>query len=565
MATSITSLRNPIDDLTSKLNEPPTKPVGSIEEQLTSQRERGARAEELRPQVMKESLGSVETAMQDLQAKREAGAQDYGKMLEKQAKDTAALEEKYTAMRPEPIEFAPSQQTPEQLQTIAISMMLVGALAGGGAKRSGIAGLKAMTGMLDGYKQGRKDVFDREKIIFEKALETQKQKIEEVKSLYDSALRAQTAGQTAEANKFKALLEAEIQGGSMYVDIAKGRYDASNKMFDAATKAGGEATKAMIEINKAIEDRKMRREELAARRGEFKTIGVDENGNVVQINEAGTTRTVSGVKPATAGVGKVGQNNLMFAGRVHSNILGASKDLAGIASLPGAAQSPVLSGVINRDPETVLGSLTAAAARKMTAQDQRAFDQVANSLDLALTKIEGQGLASSATKFNVQQYSALRPRAGDRAINMAIYLAKVRQEIETGVLSHSRMAGATAEQRQDLQNVLKDVERTIPFTLDDVTDVLRRGRERLDEKTQRILGLPSVTEEAIRAGSGNLNADMPAITGQRPTSNRPSSGSQGASNVPDIDTWVAAAKTRNPNATDAELRAYWQNKYGASR
>jgi len=37
--------------------------------------------------------------------------------------------------------------------------------------------------MLDGYKQGRKDVFDREKIIFEKALETQKQKIEEVKSL----------------------------------------------------------------------------------------------------------------------------------------------------------------------------------------------------------------------------------------------------------------------------------------------------------------------------------------------------------------------------------------------
>lgn len=267
MATSITSLRNPIDDLTSKLNEPPTKPVGSIEQQLIGQRERGARAEELRPQVMKESLGSVETAMQDLQAKREKGAQDYGTMLEKQAKDTAALEEKYTAMRPEPIEFAPSQQTPEQLQTIAISMMLVGALAGGAAKRSGIAGLKAMTGMLDGYKQGRKDVFDREKIIFEKALETQKQKIEEVKSLYDSALRAQTAGQTAEANKFKALLEAEIQGGSMYVDIAKGRNDAVNKMFDAATKAGGEATKSLIEINKAIEDRKLQREKMAQEAG----------------------------------------------------------------------------------------------------------------------------------------------------------------------------------------------------------------------------------------------------------------------------------------------------------
>jgi len=263
MTTSVTSLRNPIDDLTSQLNQPPTKPVGTIEEQLTRQRERGARAEELRPEVMKESRGGIESAMTGLQAKREKGAKDYGAMLERQAKDTAALEEKYTAMRPEPIEFAPTQQTPEQLQTIAVSMMLIGALAGGSAKRSGIAGLKAMKGMVDGYRQGRKDVFDREKTIFEKALDTQKQKLEEVKALYDSALRAQSAGQTAEANKFKALLEAEIQGGSMYVDIAKGRYDASNKMFDAATKAGGEATKSMIEINKAIEDRKLQRERMA--------------------------------------------------------------------------------------------------------------------------------------------------------------------------------------------------------------------------------------------------------------------------------------------------------------
>ena len=268
MATSVTSLRNPIDDLTSQLNQPPTKPVGTIEEQLTRQRERGARAEELRPEVIKESLGGIESAMTNLQAKREKGAKDYGTMLEKQAKDTAALEEKYTAMRPEPIEFAPSKQTPEQLQTIAVSMMLIGALAGGSAKRSGIAGLKAMKGMIDGYRQGRKDVFDREKTIFEKALDTQKQKLEEVKALYDSALKAQIAGHTAEAKKYEAQLQAELAGGSMYVDIAKGRYDASNKMFDAATKAGGEATKSLIEINKAIEDRKLKQQELQIRQQE---------------------------------------------------------------------------------------------------------------------------------------------------------------------------------------------------------------------------------------------------------------------------------------------------------
>jgi hypothetical protein len=269
MTTSITSLRNPIDDLTSQLNQPPTKPVKTIEEQLAGQRGRGAVAEDVRPQVMKESLGAVETAMTDLQARRKKGAQDYGTMLEKQAKDTAALEQKYTAMRPEPIEFAPSQQTPEQLQTIAVSMMLIGALAGGSAKRSGIAGLKAMTGMLDGYKQGRKDVFDREKIIFEKALETQKQKIEEVKSLYDSALRAQIAGQTAEAKKYEAQLQAELAGGTMQVDIARGRNESVNKMFDALAQASSKATEQQIAINKAIEDRKLQRERLA-QEAEFK-------------------------------------------------------------------------------------------------------------------------------------------------------------------------------------------------------------------------------------------------------------------------------------------------------
>jgi hypothetical protein len=286
MTTSITSLRNPIDDLTSKLNQPPTKPVKTIEEQLAGQRERGAVAEDVRPQVMKESLGSVETAMQDLQAKRVNGAEDYGTMLEKQAKDTAALEKKYTAMRPEPIEFAPSQQTPEQLQTIAVSMMLIGALAGGSAKRSGIAGLKAMTGMLDGYKQGRKDVFDREKIIFEKALETQKQKIEEVKSLYDSALRAQTAGQTAEANKFKALLEAEIQNGAMLVDVARNRNDAVNKMFDALAQASKTATEQQIAINKGIEDRKLQRDKMAQEAG-FKERELGLREREIQRKEAG--------------------------------------------------------------------------------------------------------------------------------------------------------------------------------------------------------------------------------------------------------------------------------------
>ena len=269
MATSITSLRNPIDDLTSKLNEPPTKPVGTLEQEFGGMAQRGARARELAPQMMRESLKQEQKVGEDIMQQRTQSAEDIGNLAKRQAASTKLLEEEAIAARPEPIEFAPTQQTPEQLQTIAISMMLVGALAGGGAKRSGIAGLKAMTGMLDGYKQGRKDVFDREKIIFEKALETQKQKIEEVKAMYESAVRAKLAGDQAEYNSLQARIQAETDNGTMQYAFATRNTDQVRKQLEAAEKGMAEGLKGMAELRKAEEDRKLKREELQIRRQEM--------------------------------------------------------------------------------------------------------------------------------------------------------------------------------------------------------------------------------------------------------------------------------------------------------
>ena len=525
---------------------------------------RGITAEEQLPSLMEAQRAESQKAQEEIAAQRMGAAKRREEIGKEFATQERMLVESPEYRQKEIPAFEPSPTNLEDIRNVLALTTVAGFLVGGASKRSGLAAMAALNGGLEGFRQGRQEVYKRELDVFNKNIESIKENNRQTLDRFNKAMSLLQTDRKAAEGELK-VLEAELENSTASAALRQGQYKQAQEILLKSVEGSDRASQLLLQMKQQADLARERMQEARARKQEFKVIGVDEAGNVVQVNDLGQTRTITGVKPATAGAGKVGQNNLMFAGRVHSNILGASKDLAGIASLPGASQSPVLSGVINRDPETVVGSLTAAAARKMTAQDQRAFDQVANSLDLALTKIEGQGLASSATKFNVQQYSALRPRAGDRAINMAIYLAKVRQEIETGVLSHSRMAGATAEQKQDLQNVLKDVEKTIPFTLDDVTDVLRKGRERLDEKTQRILGLPSVTEEAIRAGSGNLNADMPAITGQRPASNKPASGSQGASNAPDIDTWVAAAKVRNPNATDAELRAYWQNKYGASR
>lgn len=456
---------------------------------------RGASAEQQIPGLMQESMAQARSDEATI-AKQRTGLAERGKTIgEEFAVKERQLVEAPEFRQKEIPAFEPSTANLEDIRNVLALTTIAGFLVGGSTKRSGMAAMAALNGGIEGFRQGRQDVYKRELDVFTKNVEAIKENNRQLLDRFNRAMSLLQTDRKAAEGELK-VLETDLTNSTAAAALRRGEYKQAQEILSKAAELGVSANndmakmqqQAQLQRERLAQEAKLKREELAVRKEEI---------------------------AAKATTGKVGQNNLMFAGRVHSNIIGAGKDLAGIASLPGASQSPVLSGVINRDPETVVGSLVAAAGRKMTKQDERAFDQVANSLDLALTKIEGQGLASSATKFNVQQYSALRPRAGDTAINMAIYLAKVRQEIETGVLSHSRMAGATPEQRQDLQLILKDVEKTIPFTLDDVTSVLRRGRERLDEKTQRVLGLPSVTEEAIRAGSGNLNAEMPMLPNQR--------------------------------------------------
>lgn len=511
MTTSVTSLRNPIDDLTSQLNQPPTKPVGTIEEQLTRQRERGARAEELRPEVMKESLGGIESAMTDLQGKREKGARDYGAMLERQANDTAALEEKYTAMRPEPIEFAPTQQTPEQLQTIAVSMMLIGALAGGSAKRSGIAGLKAMKGMVDGYRQGRKDVFDREKTIFEKALDTQKQKLEEVKALYDSALRAQSAGQTAEANKFKALLEAEIQGGSMYVDIAKGRYDASNKMFDAATKAGGEATKSLIEINKAIEDRKLKQQELQIRRQERSDARAERA-------ELAKQRFVLSLAQFDQKVDK---------DREAAQKLGPTekKELRGIENLRDELVQ--LQQIALANPEKFFGFGTDLAGNVVAQYREKA--------------LKDPEMSNFLRRFEAFQIPERHKDFG------ATLTGNEKESWRRSIIGPGNDPSAIPEYFTTKLQILDQARNRILSSVPS-TSALPTTEQRLSNAAERAAGMG--------VNVGGIGTGVPRL---------PQQPQPKAKLTPDVETFVAAARKVNPNATDADLRAYWQKEYGAAR
>ena len=60
MSTSVTSLRNPIDDLTARLKEQPAKPIGTLEEEFGAMASRGARAREIAPEITQQALKKEE-------------------------------------------------------------------------------------------------------------------------------------------------------------------------------------------------------------------------------------------------------------------------------------------------------------------------------------------------------------------------------------------------------------------------------------------------------------------------------------------------------------------------
>jgi len=139
-----------------------------------------------------------------------------------------------------------------------------------------------------------------------------------------------------------------------------------------------------------------------------------------------------------------------------------------------------------------LRNITAFAARKVTDKDQRAFEQIANSLDAALARLEAQGLANGSTRGAIASFSALKPREGDDAINMAIYLARVKQEIETGIKVHGEMPGATPGQKQNNLRNIERINKTVPFSVEDTLNVLKANRKPLGKKMEQLLTQPQI-------------------------------------------------------------------------
>lgn len=381
--------------------------------------------------------------------------------------------------------FVPTQDTAQNLAVLFSLISVVGMVVG---KDNSQLAMSAMNGMLEGYQKGRADLYKKEKDIFDKNFKAMQTKITTLEKelteamdvkKYDAQAREQRITVALARAENPPLLKAlkDKVGNVAVLNAVRGvRKDVDtlvNLQNNLQSKADARADAAAA---RAQQERIARENRLAA--DERARLAREQNKQLAELRAS---------QP-----GRQGQNALTFASRVYGNIENATNDLVNLTNLPAVAESPIFAGMIGADRDTVLRNITAFAARKVTDKDQRAFEQIANSLDAALARLEAQGLANGSTRAAIASFSAIKPREGDDAINMAIYLARVKQEIETGIKVHAEMPGATPGQKQNNLKNIERINRTVPFSVEDTLNVLKANRKPLGKKMEQLLTQPQI-------------------------------------------------------------------------
>lgn len=164
---------------------------------------------------LEQEIGAAETAKK--QYEQEATASIATQSREQAQEIEAGLDlvrEKFSYP-----EFHPTQENAQSLATLFSLIGVVGFAMGGQGKMSAMSSLNAMTGMMKGWQQGRKDLFEREKVEFDKNMARTKAVLDDA---YKDADRA-------------------------YKTLAYNREEAQALAAQSAAKLGGQVGKQILE------------------------------------------------------------------------------------------------------------------------------------------------------------------------------------------------------------------------------------------------------------------------------------------------------------------------------
>lgn len=232
------------------------------EQGMQSRIARGTIAEEQLPGLMEAQRAEAETSQADIAAKR-TGMATRGKEIG----DVFAAKERELVESPEYRQkeipaFEPSSANLEDIRNVLGLSIVAGFLTGGASKRSGMAAMAALNGAVEGFRQGRQDVYKRELDVFTKNVEAIKENNRQTLDRFNRAMNLLQTDRKAAEGELK-ILEAETQNSVAAAAMRQGMYKQASEALNKAVEGSDRATQTMLQLQQQAQLQRERMQQQA--------------------------------------------------------------------------------------------------------------------------------------------------------------------------------------------------------------------------------------------------------------------------------------------------------------
>ena len=454
-------------------------------------------------------LGRLEQVEAPIFAAQQAGEQykataqaDIARQTREQSQNIEADLDLVREKFPYP-QFQPTQENMQSIATLFSLIGVIGVAMGGSGKMAAMGSLNAMTGMMAGWQKGRKDLWEREKVEFDKNMA-------KTKSILDDAYKdADRAYKTLAYNREEAMALAndsvaklgsqvgkqilEKQGIERYVSYL----DGVRKDLKEAERIAAQDKKQERQLEaQRIRDEATRTEQRAR---DDRLEAARERRHREDLAQRDRLATLKASQPKGAG----SSANIRYAFNMAESFSQAAQDLVNVSQLSAGTVMSNFAELAGKSGDSLKNGLSAAFARKVTDQDSRMFAQLVAGLDQNMARTLGGGYANSGAKHSIEAYKQQISREGDSMASRALFLARFKQELGIFADVYSAHPGANDQMTAKVNKYFNDVNKVIPFSVQNVLDAARGSKI-------------TISKEFENLATPQGGVDLPVDTGQAP-------------------------------------------------
>jgi len=395
----------------------------------------------------------------------------------------AQIMSQYSSVISKPYEeFKPSKESLGGFAALGSLLMVAGGMMGGGGRMAGIGAMNNIAGMMKGYQQGRKDLYEQERTEFEKNMQVFEKNRGLIKEAFDRALKMAPYNLTTAQNNLRkeltalgANVPAEMTAKSGLVHAA-GSHDqfhtnTTNTLQQLKDRLGqSKAQAAALEAD--VKARKTEKELAAGKNPikiqfEGKTVLADPVSMKPLRDDKGDV-----IEPGTAA--RTSAVNQQIQRRLATATTQAVEAFKAITDMPPEATTGIIPFLGNK--EGVINYIKSATGRALSSDEANVLNTYFKGVGRNLATIEASGVATGLVGL-ANSFESLAPMSGDSDYAVAAKLAEGRAVIENGIRVALTDPSVTPEQKALLEDNLKGIQEAIPYTRRDLNQALKAKSE----------------------------------------------------------------------------------------